>query len=102
MHRYLKVTEVLADLDVDADFLRVLADDDIIHLKESSEGELVISSEDVDRVRVVRLLTRELDVNLPGVEVIMHMRDSMLAMHHQFAEILEALVDEMRRHMPRS
>jgi hypothetical protein len=31
----------------------------------------------------------------------MHMRDSMLAMQHQFAEILDALVEEMRRHLRR-
>ena len=52
-------------------------------------------------MRLVMMLTSELDVNLPGVEVIMHMRDSMLAMQHQFAEILDALVDEMRRRLPR-
>ncbi len=101
MHRYLKVTEVLAQLHVDSEFLRDLEQEDLIHLKRSSEGDLVISADDVERARLVILLTAELDVNLPGVEVIMHMRDSMLAMHRQFSQILDAVVEEMRRHVQR-
>jgi MerR family transcriptional regulator/heat shock protein HspR len=97
MHRYVKVAEVVSELHVDPDFLRTLESEDLIHIKETSEGEVVISAEDVERVRLVVLLTGELDVNLPGVEVIMHMRDSMLAMQKQFSEILDALVEEVRQ-----
>ncbi len=100
-HRYVKVTEVVADLHVDGAFLSALEAEDLIHTKRTSEGDLVISSEDAERVRVALLLTGELDVNLPGVEVIMHMRDSMLAMQRQFSEILDAVVKEIRRQAPR-
>ena len=99
MHRYVKITEVTSELHIDPDFLRQLEAEDLIHLKPTLEGDLVISAEDVERVRLVVLLTGELDVNLPGVEVIMHMRESMLAMQKQFSEILDALVEEMRRHV---
>jgi MerR family transcriptional regulator/heat shock protein HspR len=101
MHRYVKIAEVTSELHIDPDFLRQLEAEDLIHLKPTLEGDLVISAEDVERVRLVVLLTGELDVNLPGVEVIMHMRDSMLAMQKQFSEILDALVEEMRRHVQR-
>jgi len=101
MHRYVKITEVLSELHVDTDFLRTLESEDLIHLKPTLEGDLVISAEDVERVRLVVLLTGELDVNLPGVEVIMHMRDSMLAMQQQFSDVLDALVEEMRRRVRR-
>ena len=101
MHRYVKITEVVSELHVDTDFLRTLESEDLIHLKPTLEGDLVISAEDVERVRLVVLLTGELDVNLPGVEVIMHMRDSMLAMQQQFSEVLDALVEEMRRRVRR-
>jgi MerR family transcriptional regulator/heat shock protein HspR len=39
---------------------------------------------------------REMDVNLPGVEVILHMREDLFSMHKQFDEILRALVEELR------
>src|SRR5437879_3513304 len=101
MHRYLKVTEVIAELQVDLAFLQSLEGEELIYLKHTTEGDLVMSSEDAERVRVAHLLTGELDVNLPGVEVIINMRDSMVAMHRQFSEILDALVAEMRHKLPR-
>ena len=97
MHRYLKVSEVLAQMHVDAELLHALEEEDLIHPKRTLEGELVISLDDAERVRVVQTLLHDLEVNLPGVEVIMHMRDTMLAMQKQFEEILEALADELRQ-----
>jgi MerR family transcriptional regulator, heat shock protein HspR len=97
---YRKITDVAAELHVDPEFLRSLAAEDLIRLKETSEGDSVLSCEDAERVRLVLLLTGELDVNLPGVEVILHMRESMLAMQQQFTDILEALAAALRR--PRS
>ncbi len=57
----------------------------------------MISSTDVERARVIALLTEELEVNLPGAEVILRMRDDMIAMQRQFEEILADLVAELRR-----
>ncbi len=101
MHRYLKLSDVVVQLDVDPEFLRALEAEDLIHVKRSSEGDLVISSADAERVRLARLLAAEMDVNLAGVEVIMHMRESMEAMHQQFCDILDALVQEMRTKLQR-
>ncbi len=95
--RYLKVSDLTTELRMDAAFLRDLESEDLIHLKRTAEGDLVISADDAERVRLALLLTGELEVNLPGVEVIMHMRESMLAMQQQFSEILNAVVAEMRR-----
>ena len=100
VRHYLKISEVEKELHVDPQFLHALAAEELIHLEETGEGDFLMSSEDVERLRLVLLLTAELDVNLPGVEVIMHMRDSMLAMQRQFSEILDALVEEMRRKLP--
>jgi len=99
--RYIKVSEVVAQLHIDRAFLQQLEAEDLIHLKHTTEGDEVLSGEDVARVRLACMLTSDLDVNLPGVEVIVHMRESMLAMHRQFSEILEALVEEIRRQLVR-
>ena len=97
MHRYVKISEVMVTLQVDESLVRHLAADEIIQLKETAEGDWLLSVDDAERVRVVHLLTSELEVNWPGVEVIMHMRESMVSMQRQFSEILEALVEEGRR-----
>jgi len=97
MHRYLRLAEVMRQLQVDAEFLRSLEAEDLVHPKRTSENDLVVSAEDAERVRLARMLMRELEVNLAGVEVIMHMRESMVSMQQQFSEILEELAEELRR-----
>jgi hypothetical protein len=49
------------------------------------------SEEEVELARVARVLVRELDVNAAGVEVILRMREEMLALRRQVAEVLELL-----------
>ncbi len=99
MHRYMRLQEVVAELQVDAAFLEQLQAEGLIHPKQTLEGEWVLSLDEVERVRLARLLVYELEVNLPGVEVVVHMREEMLAMRQQFAEILERLVGELRRRL---
>jgi MerR family transcriptional regulator/heat shock protein HspR len=99
VHRYFRLEEVLRDLHVDREFVRVLEVEEIIHPKLSSEGETVLSAEDVERVRLARLLMEELEVNLPGVEIVLHMREELLSLQRQFGEILEQLVHELRRQL---
>ena len=51
----------------------------------------------VDRVRVARLLMEEMGVNLEGAEVALHMREQMIAMQRQFNEILRLLGRELKK-----
>jgi MerR family transcriptional regulator/heat shock protein HspR len=51
----------------------------------------------VDRVRVARLLIDEMGVNLEGAEVALHMREQMIAMQRQFNEILRRLGRELKK-----
>lgn len=97
--RDLKLAEAMKLLGVDQEMLRTLEAEDLIHLKRTLDQEILISAEDVDRIRVVRVLIEDLDVNLAGAEVILHMREDMLAMRHQFDEILATLVKELRERL---
>ena len=51
----------------------------------------------VDRVRVARLLMEEMGVNLEGAEVALNMREQMIAMQRQFNEILRLLGRELKK-----
>jgi MerR family transcriptional regulator/heat shock protein HspR len=99
--RYILLTEVLSELHVERDFIRALEEEGVVEVKLSTDGEPVMSAADVERVRLAQLLTSELEVNLAGVEVVVHMREEMLAMRRQFSEILETMVLELRRHLGR-
>jgi len=92
MHsKIVKRKELLALLDMDEEFLALLEREEIISVC-SEEG---YSDEDADAARLAKLLMRDLDVNLPGVEVILHMRRNMIEMQHRFREVLEELSRRM-------
>ena len=96
-HRYVPLSEASERSGLPAAYLEMLAREELIELKRTLDDVVVISASDLDRARVVALLTQELEVNLPGAEVILRMRDDMIAMQRQFAEILASLVDELKR-----
>ena len=95
--KYLPLAEAAARLGCSADFIEALEREGLIVLKRTLDDVLVISADGLERVRFIALLTEELEVNLPGAEVILHMRDDMIAIQRQFEEILASLVDEVKR-----
>ncbi len=50
-----------------------------------------LAAEHLELARVVHTLVHELEVNWPGVEVILHMRTQLLGTHQQVAELLARL-----------
>lgn len=50
-----------------------------------------ISEEDVETLRVLRVLVRELEVNWAGAEVALRLRDELLATQRQLHELLAIL-----------
>lgn len=51
----------------------------------------VYSPDDVERIELILRLTKELGVNLAGVEVILNMRDRMEAIQRQVNGLLQAM-----------
>ena len=70
-----------------------------------SEGNTrLYTDEDLERLEVILDLTRQLGVNLAGVEIILNMREKMLAMERQIREFVNTLNEAMadRRKQPES
>jgi len=95
--KYVPLAEAAARLGRSAEFFERLEHEGLIDLKRTLDDVVVISSESMERVRLITLLTEELEVNLPGAEVILHMREDMIAMQRQFEEIIADLVAELKR-----
>lgn len=53
------------------------------------------TDEDLERLEVILELTRELGVNLAGVEIILNMRDKMAAMQKQIEQFVATLNHEL-------
>ncbi|MGE0105093.1 MAG: helix-turn-helix transcriptional regulator [Blastocatellales bacterium] len=59
-----------------------------------SEGNVrLYTDEDVERLEVILKLTRDLGVNLAGVEIILNMREKMDLMQQEFNRFFEMLRD---------
>lgn len=90
------VQELVATLGTTESFVYELATADLIHIEEAAPGPASVTAADAERVRLSCLLVRDLEVNLAGVEVILHMRESMVSMQRQFAEVLAELAELQR------
>lgn len=59
-----------------------------------SDGNVrLYTEEDIERLEVILKLTRELGVNLAGVEIILNMRERMDQMQREFNRFFESLRD---------
>lgn len=55
------------------------------------------STDDLDLIRLIIHLNREVGVNLPGIEIILRMRTDMIRMTGQVEEIFEFLRDKIEQ-----
>ena len=94
--KYLRITEVIKICGVDEEFIADLERESLIR-PTVRQKQKVYSPDQVDRVRVARLLIEEMGVNLEGAEVALHMREQMIAMQQQFNELLRLLGQGLKR-----
>ena len=94
--KYLRISDVTEICEVDTKFVMRLERESVISPILRGR-EKVYPLDQVDRVRVARLLMQEMGVNLEGAEVALHMRDQMIAMQRQFNEILRLLGEELKK-----
>jgi MerR family transcriptional regulator/heat shock protein HspR len=63
-----------------------------------SEGNTrLYTAEDIERLEVILHLTRDLGVNLAGVEIILNMRRKMERMQHEVNEFMQYVKKELAR-----
>jgi len=98
--KYWTVTEITHSLNIDETFIVRLEEEDLIHSAPDSESSgKIFASKDVERLRLAKTLMEDMEVNLPGVEVILKMRKNMFEMREQFDKILEDLAQQLHQAM---
>jgi len=55
------------------------------------------TDQDLERLEIILNLTRELGVNLAGIEIILNMRDKMADMQHEMESFIHFVRNEMAR-----
>ncbi|HEY6000093.1 MAG TPA: MerR family transcriptional regulator [bacterium] len=81
--------------------LRLYEREGYVRPRRTRGGTRLYSEADVETVRRILHLTRDLGVNLAGVEVVLEMRRKLERMQAELAEALEFMRREMRREVER-
>jgi MerR family transcriptional regulator/heat shock protein HspR len=95
--KFWTITEVMEIFQIDEGFLAELEEEEIIcpTCREDLPAKLFSSSE-LEKLRLAKMLIEEMEVNLPGVDIILRMRQSMIEMRRQFDAILEDLAQHLQ------
>ncbi len=100
-HRLFMISVVSEMLGIHPQTLRLYEREGFIKPKRSGGNTRLYSDEDVDKIEMIMRLTRELGVNLAGVEVILSMREKMESMQRDMEETIARLRQELGREIKR-
>src|SRR5215475_6828915 len=75
--------------------LRMYEREGLIKPSRSEKGTRYYTEEDIEQLELVLNLTRDLGVNLAGVEIILNMRDKMRQMQREFENFLQYIHDNI-------
>jgi MerR family transcriptional regulator, heat shock protein HspR len=75
--------------------LRLYEREGLLAPSRSDGNTRLYTTEDLERLEVILRLTRELGVNLAGVEIILNMREKMEAMQRQMEGFIDSLNQEL-------
>jgi len=77
--------------------LRLYEREGLVAPKRSQGNTRLYSHRDVEKVKLITHLTRDMGVNLAGVEVILNMRLQMEEMQHEMEGLIGYLREELRK-----
>jgi MerR family transcriptional regulator, heat shock protein HspR len=75
--------------------LRLYEREGLLRPSRSEGNTRLYTDDDLERLEVILKLTRDLGVNLAGVEIILNMREKMAAMQKQIESFVQTLNEEL-------
>ncbi|MGH7826215.1 MAG: chaperone modulator CbpM [Candidatus Binatia bacterium] len=91
--RYFRITDVVKLCSVSKRFVIFLERENLI-TPVVRKHEKVYPLKEVDRIRVARVLVREMGVNLEGVEIVLHMREQIISIRQRLSTLMIKLPPE--------
>jgi MerR family transcriptional regulator/heat shock protein HspR len=96
------ISVVAEQYEIHPQTLRLYEREGLLKPSRSEGNTRLYTTEDLERLEVILHLTRDLGVNLAGVEIILNMREKMSDMHLQIQEFVATLNRELADRNPRS
>jgi MerR family transcriptional regulator/heat shock protein HspR len=85
------ISAVADQYEIHPQTLRLYEREGLLKPSRSEGNTRLYTDADLERLEVILSLTRDLGVNLAGVEIILNMREKMDAMHREFERFFEYL-----------
>jgi MerR family transcriptional regulator/heat shock protein HspR len=92
------ISAVALQYDLHPQTLRLYEREGLLKPSRSEGNTRLYTEEDLERLEVILKLTRELGVNLAGVEIILNMREKMEEMQRQIEQFVVSLNEEFVQH----
>ncbi len=89
------ISAVAEQYEIHPQTLRLYEREGLLKPSRSDGNTRLYTDEDLERLEVILQLTREMGVNLAGVEIILNMREKMEAMQQQIEEFVSTLNQEL-------
>jgi MerR family transcriptional regulator/heat shock protein HspR len=89
------ISAVAEQYEIHPQTLRLYEREGLLTPSRSEGNTRLYTDEDLGRLEVILKLTRDLGVNLAGVEIILNMREKMAAMQQQIEEFVATLNQEL-------
>jgi MerR family transcriptional regulator/heat shock protein HspR len=93
------ISAVAEQYEIHPQTLRLYEREGLLRPSRSEGNTRLYTEEDLERLEVILKLTRDLGVNLAGVEIILNMREKMEAMQRQIEEFVRTLNSELATHL---
>lgn len=93
------ISVVAEQYDVHPQTLRLYEREGLIKPSRSAKGTRYYTEADIQQLELVLNLTRDLGVNLAGVEIILNMREKMRQMQGEFERFLQYIRDNLGAEM---
>jgi len=93
------ISVVAEEYGVHPQTLRLYEREGLIKPSRSAKGTRYYTEEDVERLELILNLTRDLGVNLAGVEIILNMREKMNRMQREFENFLQYIRENIAQEM---
>ena len=91
------ISAVATQYEIHPQTLRLYEREGLLKPSRTDGNTRLYSEEDLEQLETILALTRDLGVNLAGVEIILNMRRKIQAMQHEVNEFMEYVKKEMTR-----
>ena len=89
-------SQVLEITDLKIDDLKDIEDEGLIEIRIENNVRYFLD-EDIEKLKLIKLLKDEFEINLPGIDVILHLRDKLIELQENFFELIKTIKDEIKK-----